>query len=75
MSESDSAVIGIQKCGCVTLAIVCVDDVLDQWGQDAVMQVVNEGGRIERTTVAGARRRKHFLPVECPHSPKGWVAE
>ena len=72
MADSDPAILGVQRCGCVTLAIARPAEELDRESQDELMEVVREGGQIERTTVGGARRRKHFLPSACPHDPKGW---
>ena len=65
------AIIGIQSCGCVTYANSRPDH-LDASDRAAIVAILASGGSVVRTTVRGARQRKHFLPAECPHEPKGW---
>lgn len=76
MANSDPAIFGVQSCGCITLAIVRPDEqelsAKEQREQDRRFgQIIREGGEILRTTVA-AKLDPNFLPVECPHDPKGW---
>lgn len=71
MAANDAAIIGIEACGCITYANSRPDE-LDAEDKRAIARIVEEGGSIARTTIAGAQRRKNFLPSQCPHEPKGW---
>jgi hypothetical protein len=68
------ALIGVEKCGCVTYAN-SRPDAIDQWDVKILNALRKRGGTVVTTTVAKARRRKHFLPAECPHDPKGWEGD
>jgi hypothetical protein len=67
---SDPAIIGVQSCGCITFALAREAPSKDD--EKALMRIVREGGSVVHTTVDAARAMPHFLPVECPHDPKGW---
>jgi hypothetical protein len=71
MADADPTIIAVQKCGCVTMATVVRGD-LDRTQREWINDAVMDGASIIHTTSGKARRRKNFLPVECPHDPKGW---
>jgi hypothetical protein len=66
------ALIGIQRCGCVTYANALPDIPMDRFDREAQRRIIESGGQLLRTTVAKARANPNFLPSECPHDPKGW---
>lgn len=77
MANSDTAIIGVQSCGCITLAIARPgsreQSKKDQREEaDQIAEVVRNGGSIVHTTVGEAKADPNFLPWECPHDPKGW---
>jgi hypothetical protein len=72
VSDSDRAIIGVQSCGCVTLAIARPARQLDRETQAEIAQIIQSGGKVVTTTVDDARALPNFLPSKCPHKPKGW---
>lgn len=68
MSES---IIGIQKCGCITFALVDGEHVRRE-DERAMAKIVRNGGRVERMDDEVIRSNPDFMPWECPHNPKGW---
>lgn len=72
MSETDQVIIGVQSCGCITLAVARPGQFLSEATQRSICEIVEEGGQILRTTVGEARAMPHFLEPECPHDPCGW---
>ena len=64
--------VGIQKCGCITYVNTRPEH-LDRTDEKAIARIVRNGGRIDRMGVDDIRSDPHFLPVECPHMPKGWT--
>jgi hypothetical protein len=68
------AMIGVEKCGCVTWGVAVLDasEPLSGSAKEWALETLQRGGSVERTTVAEAKAREHFLPDECPHEPKGW---
>lgn len=73
MADADPAVIAVEKCGCVTMAHVVRDGRKpSKTFEKDMLDVVRNGGSIVNTTVGEAKSREHFLPVTCPHTPKGW---
>lgn len=71
MSETDPAIVGVQRCGCITYAHARPDN-LDREDQRAIAEIITSGGQVIRTTVGEARKMPHFLVSKCPHNPKGW---
>jgi hypothetical protein len=71
MSETDAAIIGMHRCGCITYANARPDR-LERSDEKVLAEFVREGGQIIRTTVGEARAMPNFLVSECPHDPKGW---
>lgn len=72
MSEEDKALIGVQKCGCVTYANARPDEMTKKERADITEEMVSSGGSLITTTVGEARAMPNFMPGECPHDPKGW---
>lgn len=72
MSETDAAVVGIQKCGCVTYANAAPARMTKKDKAELANEFITNGGQIVTTTVGEARAMENFLPGECPHDPKGW---
>lgn len=72
MSETDAAVVGIQKCGCVTYANADPAGMTKKEKGELANEFITNGGQIKTTTVGEARAMPNFLPGECPHDPKGW---
>lgn len=68
---SDACIIGVQRCGCITL-IDCEPDPLGRQTEKALARIVRNGGQAVRTTTEEARQRPYFLQSVCPHDPKGW---
>lgn len=68
------AIIGRWSCGCITYANTRPTE-LDRESRKEIADIVARGGEIVRTTVEEARQMPHFLPMECPHEPKGWAYE
>lgn len=68
MGETDPAVIGVEKCGCITYANSRPDQ-MDRHDLKAMNDLRKRGGHTEMTTVGKARANPNFLPAECPHSP------
>ncbi len=66
------AYIGVESCGCVTAATV-IRPGNEKATARFVAQIVADGASVERVMVAQAKSRPDFLPVECPHDPKGWT--
>lgn len=71
-TDERPAIVGIEKCGCVTYANSDPDH-LDKQDHAAHARIINNGGQVLRTTVAAVRTMANFLPAECPHNPKGWT--
>jgi hypothetical protein len=72
--QTSEAVIGVEKCGCITYAN-CRPDTLTRDDERAIARIVKAGGHIERLSVDDANKRENFLPWECPHDPKGWESD
>jgi hypothetical protein len=51
---SEKAVIGIEQCGCVTMAHARPEKMTKDFERDLV-GLIRRGGKVEHTTVAGAR--------------------
>lgn len=71
MAETDTAYIGIQPCGCITLAVAIHKMNGRQVPSERELRAdlkraIKEGLTIEKTTVGEARKRENFL-VQCPH--------
>lgn len=80
MADSDTAIILVESCGCVTMAIARpaeqqLSKVEARRQAERITECVWNGGEIRRTTVGEAKADPNFLPFECPHDPKGWTAE
>ena len=66
MADDSPAVIGIEKCGCVTYAN-SRPDLMDRHDVKALNDLRKRGGRSQMVTVAEARAMPNFMPSECPH--------
>jgi len=75
VTTTDPCVIGVESCGCVTVAVARPAEPLEKHWRDALAEVVANGGEVVRTTCAEAKERPNFLPSECPHDPKGWAPD
>lgn len=70
-SEVRPCIIGVQSCGCITYANSMPDDLMAS-DRKTIEKIIRNGGSILHTTVEDAHSRPYFMPMECPHDPKGW---
>lgn len=67
--EQDAAIVGVEKCGCVTLACARPGDQLDPGVVNAIVGILLGGGKVLTTTVGEARAMPNFM-VDCEHDSR-----
>lgn len=70
MTPSDS-LIGRHACGCITYWNGRPDDI-DRASAKRIAEFIREGGEMVRVNLDDVRDDPNFIPLECPHTPKGW---
>lgn len=62
-------------CGCIPVVDAAPEHMTAKDKKLLAGYVVDEGAEIIRGTVDEIRAMPFFLPVECPHEPKGWTRD
>lgn len=64
------SIFGVQSCGCITLWCTARD--VDNQTEKSLARIIAEGGTVQRGDLDDVRDKPEFLPLDCPHDPKGW---
>jgi hypothetical protein len=64
--------LGIECCGCITL-VDCEPSRMNEAEERSIIRRIRDGGSTAYVdSLDEARAMPHFMPMKCPHDPKGW---